>query len=372
MKVLAVAFCPSFGAIPDIFIGIVNELSTRENIDLFVLCPENLNVDSIAASKTYKIKYDKSRPYLLLSRASLKTINQILEENFDVVFFFSQHILNLPFSVMMRHVNQVMWWHEPLKKGRTTLLKYLLYIPHDYQLTRQARKIIVACEAMKELVPNHLKHKLEFIPLPASFLTVNLADDAGNNLVDDAGNNLVDPIIDFVFFGKIDKYKGLDILAKAMRCLCEQKYSPKLKIIGMGDLNSCCPLLADFSKTNPQNIEIINSFASEMEIIDSLKTSRAVVLPYLTATGTTTVQIASQQHRPVIATRVGCFQNYVIDGETGWLVPADDFLSLAEALKEVIDNPEKTKLMGEAAHRNFMANYTQEIIGDKLLIAFEK
>jgi hypothetical protein len=79
-----------------------------------------------------------------------------------------------------------------------------------------------------------------------------------------------------------------------------------------------------------------------------------------------------KQHRPVIATRVGCFQNYVIDGETGWLVPADDFLSLAEALKEVIDNPEKTKLMGEAAHRNFMANYTQEIIGDKLLIAFEK
>jgi glycosyltransferase involved in cell wall biosynthesis len=361
MKILAVAFCPSFGVIADLFIGIVSELSHRENAEVFVICPENLAVNDREIVKIYRVNYNKNNPLDLFTKSSWEIIKEVIEVDFDVVFFFTQHILNLPLSIILRNVNQVMWWHEPLKKGRTTLFKHLLYIPHDYQLTKQSSKIIVACKAMEETVPKHLRHKLKFISLPASFLTVKAVDQITNS------ND-----IDFLFFGKIEKYKGLDILAEALVHLCEQGYNPILKVIGMGDLDSCCPKLVDFAQSNPQNIKIINKFASEEEIISSLQNSCAVVLPYITASGTTAVHIASQQRRPVIATCVGCFQNYIIDGETGYLVPPNDFLSLAGTLKKVLDDRINIKLMGENAHKNFMLNYTNSMISKKIMESFIK
>jgi glycosyltransferase involved in cell wall biosynthesis len=363
MKILAVVFCPPFGAISDLFIGIVNGISQKENVNLSVLCPENLNLGGIKTAQIHRIKYDKKKPFLLLSKSSLDIIYRILREKFDVVLFYTPNILNLPLSIMMRNINQVVWWHEPSRRGRTTLLNYLIHVPHDYQLTKQAHKIIVACEAMKEMVPEHLKHKLVVIPLPSSLLS--------NSLIDYTNDSMMNPVNDFLFFGKIEKYKGLDILAQSMLHLCQQGYSPRLKVIGMGDMEKNCPQLIDFSKTHPQNIEIINSFGSEAEIVNSIRQSKVVVLPYLSATGTTTVQIAAQQHRPVIATCVGCFQNYIINDETGWLVPPNNFMSLSEVLKEVIKNTEKTRLMGENAYHNFNSKYTQEIVNNKLLDALQ-
>jgi glycosyltransferase involved in cell wall biosynthesis len=364
MKILAVAFCPPSGAVPDLFIGIVSELFDQKDSQLFVLCPENLAVDDKRTFKTYRIKYDKNNLLSLASKKSLKILNEIVNEDFDVVFFFTQHILNLPVSIILRKTNQVMWWHEPLKKGRTTFFKHLLYIPHDYQLTKQCSKIIVACQAMEETVPKHLRCKLEFISLPASFLTIKSSEKIADNRVD--------PVIDFLFFGSIVKYKGLDILAKALIYLCEQGYNPKIKVIGKGDINNLCPELVKFAQTNPQNVDIVNSFASEIEIINALRSSLAVVLPYLTASGTTTVHIASQQYCPVVATRVGCFQNYIIDNQTGWLVPPNDFLSLAETLKTILDDKEKAKLMGENAYENFMLNYTETMISNKIMNSFKR
>jgi glycosyltransferase involved in cell wall biosynthesis len=364
MKILAVAFCPPSGAVPDLFVGIVGELFNQRDSQLFVLCPDYLAVDDKKTFKTYRVKYDKDNLLSLASKKSLDILSEIFNEDFDVVFFFTQHILNLPLSILLRRKNQVMWWHEPLKKGRTTFFKYLLYIPHDYQLTKQCSKIIVACQAMEETVPKNLRSKLEFISLPASFLTVKSAE----KMID----SRTSPDIDFLFFGNIEKYKGLDILAKSLIHLCEQGYNPKLKVIGKGDINKICPELVKFAKTNPQNVDIVNSFASEIEIINAIRSSLAVVLPYLTAAGTTTVHIASQQYCPVVATRVGCFQNYIIDNKTGWLVPANDFLSLAETLKAVLDDKEKAKLMGENAYKNFMLNYTEAMISNKIMKSFKR
>jgi glycosyltransferase involved in cell wall biosynthesis len=364
MKILAVAFCPPSGAVPDLFIGIVSELFSQQDAQLFVLCPEHLAVDDKRTFKTYRIAYDKSNLRSLVSKDSSDILNEIISENFDVVFFFTQHILNLPLSILLRTTKQVMWWHEPLKKGRTTFFKHLLYIPHDYQLTKQCSKIIVACKAMEETVPKHLRYKLEFISLPPSFLTVKSSE----QIIDIRFN----PVNDFLFFGNIERYKGLDILAKALIHLCEQGYSPKLKVIGKGDISNLFPELAKFAQTNPQNVDIVNTFASEVEIITALRSSLAVVLPYLTASGTTTVHIASQQYCPVIATSVGCFQNYIIDGKTGWLVPANDFLSLAETLKKVLDNKENVRTIGKNAHENFMLNYTETMISNKIMKSFKE
>jgi glycosyltransferase involved in cell wall biosynthesis len=358
MKILAVVFCPPFGAIHDIFIQIVGGLSDHAQIS--ILCPETLKIaNSESFEKIHKINYDKENLGSLISSTSYQLIQEVAAQNFDLVFFFSQHILNIPVSLLLKNVSQVMWWHEPNKKGRTTFFKYLLYIPHDYLLTKQAAKIILACGAMKAMVPQHLQSKISVVPFPSCFLDISLDQRSQIEVTAES--------FDFLFFGKIEAYKGLNILAQAIQHLYDLGYRPTLN---MGDMSKHCPQLLKLAADHPQEITISNSFASEEMIVAAMKKSKIVVLPYLTATGTTTIQIAYEQSKPVIATQTGCFQNYVIDGKTGWLVPPSDFLALAGALKKVLDDPEKTHSMGESAHQYFMENFTTEIVVTKLMDIF--
>ena len=361
MKILAVVFCPPFGAIHDIFIQIVTGLSG--NAQVSILCPETLKIaDSESFEKIYKINYDKENLGSLISSASYQLIQEVAAQKFDVIFFFSQHVLNIPVSLLLKHVAQVMWWHEPNKKGRTTFFKYLLYIPHDYLLTQQATRIIIACDAMKTMVPQHLQSKISVLPFPSCLLHIPLDKRLEIDVIAES--------FDFLFFGKIESYKGLSVLAQSIEWLYDRGYRPTLNVIGMGDMSKHCPQLLRLAEKYPQEITISNSFASEEMIVAAMQQSKIVVLPYLTATGTTTVQIAYEQYKPVIATQTGCFQNHVIDGKTGWLVPPADFLALAGALKKVLDDPEKTYSMGESAHQYFMENFTREVVTTKLMETF--
>ncbi len=54
------------------------------------------------------------------------------------------------------------------------------------------------------------------------------------------------------------------------------------------------------------------------------------------------------QGKPVVATAVGGTPELVLDGETGLLVPPGDVDALADALADVLDDPERARRLGEA------------------------
>ena len=65
-------------------------------------------------------------------------------------------------------------------------------------------------------------------------------------------------------------------------------------------------------------------------------------------------QIASEANacgRPVIATRVGGLVDIVVDNETGKLIPPDDPDSLAQAMLQVIESPNRSEKLGKAARQ---------------------
>lgn len=55
---------------------------------------------------------------------------------------------------------------------------------------------------------------------------------------------------------------------------------------------------------------------------------------------------------PVIATRVGAFEELVVDGSTGALVPPKDVDAMAAAAATYLDNPAERMFQGEAARRH--------------------
>lgn len=76
---------------------------------------------------------------------------------------------------------------------------------------------------------------------------------------------------------------------------------------------------------------------------------------------------------PVVATNIRGSRNIVVDGETGFLVPACDPASLAEGLRRILglSNGELSS-MGERARRRAVELYDEELVKEKLLAVYRQ
>jgi spore coat protein SA len=73
---------------------------------------------------------------------------------------------------------------------------------------------------------------------------------------------------------------------------------------------------------------------------------------------------------PVVATRTGGIPELVEDGVTGILVPPRDGRRLAEALIQLLEEPETRRTMGESGQRKLERFFTRERIRDDLVKAY--
>ena len=69
---------------------------------------------------------------------------------------------------------------------------------------------------------------------------------------------------------------------------------------------------------------------------------------------------------PVVATRVGAFEDLVAEGKTGALIPPEDVPAMAQAVRGYLENPAETMLQGEAARAHAVARF--DIAGEAAAI----
>jgi glycosyltransferase involved in cell wall biosynthesis len=69
---------------------------------------------------------------------------------------------------------------------------------------------------------------------------------------------------------------------------------------------------------------------------------------------------AMAARKPVVATELGGSREMVVDGETGYLVPADDAAVLADRLRRLAASPEVRREMGAAGRRRAERLFTRE------------
>ena len=128
-----------------------------------------------------------------------------------------------------------------------------------------------------------------------------------------------------LFFGRIDEYKGVDILINAFLDSQVSKEGVKLIVAGKGTLN-------DIPENLPDNVNIINRYIPNDELAHLIRNCKFVVLPYRTATQSGCVMSAFAFNKPILATRVGDIPNEVIEGETGALCEPNSIESLSKAI----------------------------------------
>lgn len=94
------------------------------------------------------------------------------------------------------------------------------------------------------------------------------------------------------------------------------------------------------------------------------------MMPYRDATGTQTVQSIFYYEKPIVATNVGCFPEYIEDGIDGIIVPALDAMALRQALEKLLDNDELRRIIGKNGFEKLIYKFSNDEIAKKYMSIF--
>jgi glycosyltransferase involved in cell wall biosynthesis len=139
-----------------------------------------------------------------------------------------------------------------------------------------------------------------------------------------------------LFFGFVRPYKGLAYLIDAIALSLPDL--PTLHLVVAGEFwdpaTSYRRRAADLGLS--ARVRFDDRYVPNEEVGRYFAASDVVVLPYVDASQSGVLTLASEFGLPAIATRVGGLPDAVIDGVTGVLVPPADARALADALVQVL------------------------------------
>jgi glycosyltransferase involved in cell wall biosynthesis len=163
----------------------------------------------------------------------------------------------------------------------------------------------------------------------------------------------------FLFFGRFERYKGIDILVKAF---CEMKKSANSPLVKDMKLVLAGPGSLDHLEQGIlcSDIEVINNLVGDSKASDLFKGCAAVILPYLDATQSAIIPSAYFYRKPVVTTKTGALEEYVEDGVTGHTIASGDIAALKNALFTIAVNKKSQQEMGDAGRRWYDTRRTEE------------
>lgn len=143
-----------------------------------------------------------------------------------------------------------------------------------------------------------------------------------------------------LFIGRLEAYKGLNVLLQAAARLSGQGITVTVAGPGRLDDSTHLPL--------PANVDYRPGLVPDYLAESLFCSCGLLVLPYVEASQSALMAAAYFFRKPVIASRVGALPEYVVEGETGWLVPPNDPVALAAALAAALSDPVRLERMGSA------------------------
>lgn len=142
---------------------------------------------------------------------------------------------------------------------------------------------------------------------------------------------------EFLFFGLIRPYKGLDVLLRALASLRGRDFH--LTIAGEAWTGAELYLRLIEDGGIARQVEFVNSYVSDQQAANYFARADAVVLPYRSASGSAVASLAFRYDKPVIASDIGGLPDFVLPG-SGRLVTPGDVDALATALESAMTIPD--------------------------------
>lgn len=312
--ILACCFGKERCAMCDMYKNIMNSMPNKKNI--VVIIPSAYGEDEFSnefrdkiVENITNIKDKKKRlfyliPYYLKLKKILKEypIQQIYFQNSTFIYDM------IVWLIYRNHVQYTLWLHDPVLHEGASKLEHWYRRASLATYFHSIKTFILSYQAANDVVKNsaelyQFEGKMEVLYLPQmpemEFVSLKEAS--------------IPIKYDYIFYGRIEEYKGLELFIEAFDQTANGR---KLLIVGTGRDEENIKTKV---KNNPQ-IEFLNHYVESQDLARYIMMSKCVVLPYKSATGSQTVAIANYYGRMVLATKVGCFPEYIQEGENGFFI----------------------------------------------------
>jgi glycosyltransferase involved in cell wall biosynthesis len=152
--------------------------------------------------------------------------------------------------------------------------------------------------------------------------------------------------VEFLMFGQIKPYKGVDVLIRALARLSDSVRSRcRVRIAGRPFMDMA-PLVELARELGVERQIVFDlRFIPDGEIAEMMARADALLFPYREIEASGVLMAAIAHGRPIVASRLGAFGELIVDGKSGFLVPPADDRALAGALSLMILQPDVRERM---------------------------
>lgn len=317
--------------------GVANEKEWYE-----VLPPQNIcaiNLHTNAGSSIGRIRA-MLRVGICEQRKVRKQFSGIVFD-YDICTFYSKWTLFVNRIINKKKIVTIC--HDPLPHSgaRTAIHDMMKYYKHSdemFVLTDSFRKIASQTYGIPLEKVHYVPHgRMDMYKKNAAF---------------DMLQGLYKKKFHILFFGRIEKYKGLSVLADAYERLFKKYTDVELTILGNGDFT---PYAEKYSAL--ENVHIENRYIKDEEVGNyfALKNTIAVV-PYIDATQSGVIPIAYEFGTPVVYSNVGGLKEQLDNGNIGVSYDDNSGEKLADALMKIIGDEKAFEVQ-----RNKMFTYRESL-----------
>lgn len=312
MKIAVISFCTT-GIMRNQFIDYCYRW--KDDLDVVCITNDNVSKEELGCSKMLNLSFKRKKPWSYFSWIKHHKIKSFLkDEQPDIVLIFTPSPVNIFINRFIRkHFLYAAQIHDPEPHLGLGKLDRIIRLIQIKQHVKYADGIFVAAGNLKNQLLKQYDVNADIIYTVPLAITRNVMFNVPEKTFDDCD-------IDAVFFGRIEEYKGIDVLIEATNYL---PHDFKIAILGNGK---------EYYDVHKARCKLIyeHRFVPDNEMIEIIARSKVVVLPYKEASGTMTVGTSFFYKKPVVATDTGCFREYVGDG--GIIVKPNDPEGLANAL----------------------------------------
>ncbi|OXT09508.1 hypothetical protein CE561_00655 [Thermoanaerobacterium thermosaccharolyticum] len=341
-------------------IEIAKALSKKSDV-LVVISKQSENINEWHKTGLNVLEVDTYNDIksMMLSTMNIKKFlnlkKKILNFRPDVLYYPMIHTWTPIINMFIKQVPKIVTLHDPKPhKGEENIILEKI----SNMSIKQADRIVILSSIFKETVLDLGIDPDRIDVIPHGEFSYYARK---NNTTKKEFKNTI------LFFGRISKYKGIEVLLKAFKIIKQDVKDAKLLIVGSGDMTDYKELIGKL-----RDIEITNRWIKDDEVGNFFSKADFLVVPYIDASQSGVIPTAYGFSMPVVASRIGGIPEQVDDGKTGFLVKPGDENELAEKCIELLNNPDLIIEMGQNAYKKACNEMSWEHVSNLLMESIRK
>ena len=152
---------------------------------------------------------------------------------------------------------------------------------------------------------------------------------------------MADGRVQILLFGKIKAYKGVDVMLRALALVPRDvRERCVVKVVGWPEM-PMAPLFAMVKDLQLEGqVEFDLRFIPEDEVTSLVASADILAFPYRDIDASGVLMLAIAAGRPIVASNLGTFSEWLSDQAEGTLVPPGDPVELSRSLERLISDAE--------------------------------